>query len=71
MPIMQLISATRGEAMRMADRIGDWEQKILLGVGSAAAAAALFAPFSYRGRGVLSGIAATANLIARLLGFFD
>ena len=57
--------------MRMADRIGDWEQKILLGVGSAAAAAALFAPFSYRGRGVLSGIAATANLIARLLGFFD
>ena len=62
----------------MADRMGDIEQKILLGIGSAAAAAAIFAPVSYRGKGVLSGIAATAILngiyrkapIARLLGFF-
>jgi hypothetical protein len=62
----------------MADKIGDVEQKILLGIGSAAAAAAIFAPVSYRGKGVLTGIAAAAILngiygkapIPRLLGFF-
>jgi hypothetical protein len=33
-------------------------QKISLGVGSAAAAAAIFAPLSYRWKGVLSAVAA-------------
>jgi hypothetical protein len=39
----------------MAQEMGDLEQKILLGIGSAAAAAAIFAPISYRGKGVLTG----------------
>lgn len=33
------------------------EQKIRFGIGSAAAAAAIFAPLSYRWKGVLTGIA--------------
>ena len=47
----------------MADvRMGDVEHKIRLGVGSAAAAAAIFAPLSYKGKGILTGIAAAALL---------
>jgi hypothetical protein len=61
----------------MADRMGDLEQKILLGIGSAAAAAAIFAPISYKAKGILSGIAASAIMngiygktpMRRLLGF--
>jgi hypothetical protein len=61
----------------MAERIGDVEQKILLGIGSAAAAAAIFAPVSYKAKGVLTGIAASAIIngiygrasVKRLLGF--
>jgi len=60
----------------MAERMGDLEQKILFGIGSAAAAAAIFAPISYRAKGVLTGIAASAIMngvygkvpIRRLLG---
>ena len=52
------------------------EEKIRLAVGSAAAAAAIFAPLGYRWKGVLTGIAAGAILtgiygvspIRRLLG---
>ena len=38
------------------------EQKIRLGVGSAAAAAAIFAPLDYKWKGILTGIAAGAIL---------
>ena len=61
----------------MAARMGDLEQKILLGIGSAAATAAIFAPISYKAKGILTGIAASAIMngiygkasIRRLLGF--
>jgi hypothetical protein len=57
--------------------MGDVEQKILLGIGSAAATAAIFAPISYKAKGILTGIAASAIMngiygktsIRRLLGF--
>ncbi len=42
----------------------DVEHKIRLGVGSAAAAAAIFAPLSYKWKGVLTAIAADAILTA-------
>lgn len=38
------------------------EQKIRLGVGSAAAAAAIFAPLSYKWKGILTAIAADGIL---------
>lgn len=38
------------------------EEKIRLAVGSAAAAAAIFAPLGYKWKGVLTGIAAGAIL---------
>jgi hypothetical protein len=40
----------------------DLEQKIRLGVGSAAAASAIFAPLGYRGKSILTAIAAGAIL---------
>lgn len=40
------------------------EEKIRLAVGSAAAAAAIFAPLSYKWKGVLTGVAAGAILTA-------
>lgn len=42
--------------------MGDIEQRIRLGVGSAAAAAAIFAPLSYKWKGILTGIAASSIL---------
>ncbi|HXR78300.1 MAG TPA: YgaP-like transmembrane domain [Bryobacteraceae bacterium] len=42
--------------------IGDVEQKVRLAVGSAAAAAAIFAPLSYKWKGVLTAVAADAIL---------
>jgi len=42
--------------------MGDLEQKIRFGVGSAAAAAAIFAPLDYKWKGVLTAIAADAIL---------
>lgn len=61
----------------MADKMGDLENKILLGIGSAAAAAAIFAPIGYKAKGILTGIAASAILngvyrktsVRGLLGF--
>lgn len=44
--------------------MSDVEQKIRLGIGSAAAAAAIFAPLSYKWKGVLTAIAADAILTA-------
>jgi hypothetical protein len=46
----------------MEANIGEVEQKIRLAVGSAAAAAAIFAPLSYKWKGVLTAIAADAIL---------
>lgn len=40
----------------------DLEQKIRLGIGSAAAASAIFAPLGYKGKGILTAIAAGAIL---------
>lgn len=42
--------------------MGDVEHMIRLGVGSAAAAAGIFAPLSYKWKGVLTAVAASAIL---------
>jgi hypothetical protein len=42
--------------------MGGVEQKIRLGIGSAAAAAAIFAPLDYKWKGVLTAVAAEAIL---------
>jgi hypothetical protein len=42
--------------------MGDVEQKIRFAIGSAAAAAAIFAPLSYRWKGVLTAVATDAIL---------
>jgi len=44
--------------------MGSTEQKVRLGIGSAAAAAAIFAPLGYKWKGVLTGIAAGSILTA-------
>ena len=44
----------------MRQNLGDTEQKIRLAVGSAAGAAAVFAPLRYKWKGVLSAVAAGA-----------
>lgn len=51
---------TMGKFMGM----GRTEQKIRFGVGSAAAAAAIFAPLEYKWKGVLTGVAAASILTA-------
>lgn len=45
-------------------RMSETEQKIRYGVGSAAASAAIFAPLSYKWKGVLTAIAAEVILSA-------
>ena len=42
----------------MQANMGDLEQKIRMGVGSAAAASAIFAPLEYKWKGVLTGVGA-------------
>ncbi len=42
--------------------MSETEEKVRLAVGSAAAAAAIFAPLSYKWKGVLTGVAAGAIL---------
>lgn len=49
--------------------MGDLEQKIHLAIGSAAAAAAIFAPLSYKWKGVLTGIAAEEILSGAYLRY--
>lgn len=44
--------------------MSDTEQKIRYGIGSAAAAAAIFAPLSYKWKGVLTTVAAETILSA-------
>ncbi|MFZ0662219.1 MAG: hypothetical protein WAM66_05960 [Acidobacteriaceae bacterium] len=45
-------------------RMSETEQKVRYGMGSAAAAAAIFAPISYKWKGMLTAIAAAAILSA-------
>ncbi len=52
----------------MRENMGGTEQKIRLGIGSAAAAAAVFAPLRYKWKGLLSAVAAT-QLIFGMIGF--
>ena len=42
--------------------MNETEEKVRLAIGSAAAAAAIFAPLSYKWKGVLTGVAAGAIL---------
>ncbi|MEO7003895.1 MAG: hypothetical protein ABI064_00540 [Acidobacteriaceae bacterium] len=42
--------------------IGKRKQNVLFGIGSAAAAAAIFAPLSYMWKGILTGVAADSIL---------
>jgi hypothetical protein len=48
--------------VRKYTEMGDVEQRIRFGIGSAAAAAAIFAPISYKWKGILTGIATEAIL---------
>ncbi|HEV2464512.1 MAG TPA: hypothetical protein VGT04_11975 [Acidobacteriaceae bacterium] len=45
-------------------RMSETEQKVRYGIGSAAAAAAIFAPLSYKWKGVLTAIAAETIISA-------
>jgi hypothetical protein len=56
------------ERERMKVNTGDVEQKIRMAIGSAAAAAAIFAPLKYKWKGILSGVAA-AGLITGMTGY--
>jgi hypothetical protein len=47
---------------KVEQNMGEVEQKIRLGVGSAAAGAAIFAPLDYKWKGVLTAVAAGAIL---------
>jgi hypothetical protein len=48
--------------VRRFTEMGDTEQKVRLGIGSAAAAAAIFAPIGYAWKGVLTAVATVALL---------
>lgn len=48
--------------------MGETEQKVRWGIGSAAAAAAIFAPVSYKWKGVLTAVAAEV-ILAAVYGF--
>ncbi len=50
--------------LRKDFEMGDVEQRVRYGVGAAAAGAAIFAPLSYKWKGVLTAIAADAILAA-------
>jgi len=52
----------------MKSNVNDTEQKVRLAVGSAAGAAAVFAPLKYKWKGVLSGVA-VAGLMTGMTRF--
>ena len=54
--------AENGNSQSNNGAISGAEQKIRLAVGSAAAAAAIFAPLSYKWKGVLTAVATDAIL---------
>lgn len=49
-------------------KMSETEQKIRYGIGSAAAAAAIFAPLSYKWKGVLTAVAAE-TILSAVYGF--
>lgn len=49
-------------------RMSETEQKIRYGIGSAAAAAAIFAPVSYKWKSILTAVAAEV-ILAAVYGF--
>lgn len=48
--------------------MGDTEQKIRMGIGAGAAAAAIFAPLAYKWKGLLTG-AALLGLLTGVTGY--
>lgn len=50
--------------MEKTFRMSETEQKVRYGIGSAAAAAAIFAPLSYKWKGILAAVAADAIITA-------
>ena len=58
---MNAISTSLGKGVTPMSSV---EQKIRLAIGSAAAAAAIFAPLNYKWKGVLTAVAADAILSA-------
>jgi hypothetical protein len=54
--------------MKVRENMGPTEQKIRLAIGSAAAAAAIYAPLRYKWKGVLSAVAA-GGLISGITGY--
>ncbi len=48
--------------------MNETEEKVRLAIGSAAAAAAIFAPLNYKWKGVLTGVAAGA-ILTGIYGF--
>lgn len=48
--------------------MSETEQKVRYGIGSAAAAAAIFAPLGYAWKGVLTGVAAV-TILSGIYGF--
>lgn len=55
-------------AMETNLKMSDTEQKIRYGIGSAAAAAAIFAPVGYAWKGVLTAVAAE-TILSAIYGF--
>jgi Protein of unknown function (DUF2892) len=56
------IESTVRDAKRALNDMSGTEQNIRYAIGSAAAAAAIFAPLSYTWKGVLTGVAAASIL---------
>jgi hypothetical protein len=54
--------ATQLREMRKESNMSETEEKLRLAIGSAAAAAAIFAPLSYKWKGVLTAVAAEVIL---------
>jgi hypothetical protein len=70
-PDRTLFQRTGGRFLKrepMRVNTGDKEQKIRMGIGAAAAAAAIFAPLRYKWKGVLTAVAA-ASLITGTTGY--
>jgi hypothetical protein len=49
-------------------RMSETEQKVRYGIGAVAAAAAIYAPLSYKWKGLLTGVAAEV-ILAAVYGF--
>ena len=63
---MRKLMADVMNELAMRGRMNETEQKVRFGIGAAAAAVAIFAPLSYRWKGVLTAIAAETIVSAAL-----